>query len=406
MAAIPRGKSTVAVVGTGLLGQGIASVIARAGFGVVLNDVSASALAAAKDAVASAAPGATVRAEVKLEDAVSDVDIVIEAVLENLTLKQQIFERLGQADHSALLMSNSSVLPISQIAARTANPWRAVGTHWWNPPGLVPVVEVIRGQATSEEVMERTAAFLVALGKSPVRVERDVPGFVGNRLQHALWREALALVSEGTYPADEVDAIVVSTLGNSLARCGPMAEMKELGVDQVSRLFEGVAAQVNSEPRPSALLRTMVARGELGAKSGRGFLSWPPGTREGAARRLREHIEWRLGQRHTAPEPHAKTALARTQRAGAERLRLALWREALSMVVDRVCDAATLDLVALNTIGLRLAVMGPIENADYIGLDLTLSIHEIVLPSLSAGTAMTPQMASVLTRDGSQESSS
>jgi 3-hydroxyacyl-CoA dehydrogenase len=129
-------------------------------------------------------------------------------------------------------------------------------------------------------------------------------------------------------------------------------------------------------------LREKVTRGELGAKTGQGFLTWPAGARERAARKLQTHVERRL------KEPHEPASAAHAVAAGEERIarftRIALWREALAMVEEGVCDAATVDLMATQTIGLRLAVMGPLENADYVGLDLTLAIHEVVLPSLNA----------------------
>lgn len=380
--------TTVAIIGTGLLGRGIASVVARAGYSVVLHDENATALAAASEHVtdAACATGANVCAKPDLESAVRHADLVIEAVIEDLGLKQRIFERMGHANPSAVLMSNSSVLPIGQIAARTAHPERAVGTHWWNPPHLIPVVEVVRGPHTSESVMQRATDFLKALSKTPVRVERDVPGFVGNRLQHAIWREALALVSDGVCEPQQVDRIVAATLGQSLAHAGPFAEMNGIGAERVAKEFASTLSLINSNPQPARLLREKVAQQQLGAKSGEGFLIWPPGARERAAQRLQMHVERRLREPHEAPQVPA--ALLAQDEMIARRLRIALWREALAMVDERVCDPATVDLMAMNTIGLRLAVMGPVENADYVGLDLTLAIHEAVLPSLNASVSV------------------
>lgn len=382
--------STVAIIGTGLLGRGIGSVVAKAGHALVLHDSHPATLASARDHLEKAAVGSGVSlcAEADLEKAVATADIVIEAVIENLDLKQRLFERVGAINTRALLMSNSSVLPIGRIAARTASPERAVGTHWWNPPHLIPVVEVIRGPHTSEEVMRLTAEFLAALGKTPVRVEQDVPGFVGNRLQHALWREALALVSEEACRPEDVDRIVAATLGKSLAQRGPFAEMNRVGLGRVAREFTSVLEAVNSDPQPAKLLRQKVATGQLGAKSGQGFLSWPVGVREQAALRLQQHIELRLNPASPPSGRDASSQLSDHDELIARRLRIALWREAIALMENRICDADTVDLMAMNTIGLRLAVMGPIENADYVGLDLTLAIHEAVLPSLNASTRL------------------
>lgn len=394
--------TVVAVIGTGLLGRGIASVVARAGYSVILHDADSATLQSACEHVLRVLPSssANVRAENELENAVRDAGLVIEAVIENLDLKQRIFARMDAANPAAVLMSNSSVLPIGKIAARTARPERAVGTHWWNPPHLIPVVEVVRGPHTSDAVMQRASEFLGSLGKTPVRVERDVPGFVGNRLQHALWREALVLVCDGVRKPEEIDRIVAETLGRSLAWRGPFAEMNRIGLAEVAQEFVSTLPLINSEPGPAALLRDKVRRGELGAKSGQGFMSWPEGAREVAARRLQEHVEYRLEH----PSISQSTQFATLSSADAEiarRLRIALWREALAMVEGGVCDAATVDLMAVNTIGLRLAVMGPVENADYVGLDLTLAIHEAVLPSLSASRVV-PERLLHAARSGCQ----
>lgn len=379
--------SAVAIIGTGLLGRGIAAVVARGGNDVILHDANAATLATAQEAVAEAALpyGGAVHAEPILEAAARAADFVIEAVIEDLGLKQQVFERLGAANPSAVLMSNSSVLPIGQIAARTSAPQRTIGTHWWNPPHLIPVVEVIRGPHTSEDVMRRTADFLRTLGKKPVRVERDVPGFVGNRLQHALWREALALVSDGVRTPEQVDRIVAASLGQSLALRGPLADMRRIGWRKVAQEFAVGLPCINSDPHPAKLLRANVSHRKLGAKSGEGFLVWPSGARERAARRLQEHLERCLA---TGASPTPSVLLTPEDEDLARRLRIAVWREALSMVDAGVCDEATVDLMAMNTLGLRLAVMGPVENADYVGLDLTLAIHEAVLPSLNSSLAM------------------
>lgn len=379
--------TTVAVVGTGLLGCGIAKVVARAGHPVTLHDASAASLAAAHAAVSDSADAVSVRAEPELERAVRDVAVVIEAVIEDLGLKQRLFSRMSEVSPHAVLMSNSSVLPISRIAERTVRAERAVGTHWWNPPHLIPVVEVIRGQETSEAVVEQTTAFLAGLGKIPVRVERDLPGFIGNRLQHALWREALSLVSDGLCPAAEVDRIVAATLGVRLAERGPMAEMRHAGLDRVAEALASTVPLLNSDPRPCRLLRSKVSAGQLGSRSGQGFLAWPAGARERAAARLQHHLERRLEPgMPREPAQSEEMTLTDEERALARRLSVAVWREALTMVAGGVCSAEMADLVATNTIGLRLAVMGPVENADYVGLDLTLAIHEAVLPSLDAST--------------------
>ncbi|MFB6555224.1 3-hydroxyacyl-CoA dehydrogenase family protein [Streptomyces sp. NPDC056405] len=279
---------TVAVVGAGLMGRGIAEVFAGAGHPVRLHDLDGATLHSAVESLRKlegAVDGST-----DLAEAVTGAGLVVEAVAENLAAKQDLFAQLDHLLPDALLASNTSVLPVSSIAERTARPERVVGTHWWNPPGLIPVVEVVRGKHTNEETMEHTAALLTSLGKVPVRVERDVPGFVGNRLQHALWREAIALVADGVCTAETVETVVRNTIGLRLAAMGPLENADYVGLDLTLAIHDAVLPDLNRSPGPSPLLSELVAAGDLGAKSGRGFLTWPDGSRERAGARLARHI--------------------------------------------------------------------------------------------------------------------
>jgi 3-hydroxybutyryl-CoA dehydrogenase len=278
-----------AVLGTGLMGTGIAGVLAGHGYRVRLYDADPAASARA----AAAWPGQAT-AHQDLRSAVADADVVVEAVTEQLPVKQELFARVDAINPDALLTTNTSVLPVSQIAARVSFPDRMVGTHWWNPPGLIPVVEVVRGQYTSEETMARAEDLLRSVGKTPVRVERDLPGFVGNRLQHALWREAIALVADGVCDARTVDLVVRNTIGLRLAEMGPLENADYVGLDLTLAIHQAVLPSLNRDPGPSPLLRELVETGRLGARSGSGFHSWPPGARESAAERLAEHVSRQL----------------------------------------------------------------------------------------------------------------
>jgi 3-hydroxybutyryl-CoA dehydrogenase len=280
---------TAAVLGTGLMGTGIAGVLAAHGHEVRLFD-------ADPDASARAAAGLPGQATAypDLRSAVAGADVIVEAVVERLEVKQELFARASAVNPDALIASNSSVLPISQIAERVSRPERTVGTHWWNPPGLIPVVEVIRGQRTSGATMDRAEDLLRSLGKTPVRVERDAPGFVGNRLQHALWREAIALVADGVCDAATVDLVVRNTIGLRLAAMGPLENADYVGLDLTLAIHEAVLPSLNADSGPSALLRELVGAGRLGAPTGSGFLTWPPGAREAAAQRLAAHVTRQL----------------------------------------------------------------------------------------------------------------
>ena len=155
-------------------------------------------------------------------------------------------------------------------------------------------MEVGRGSRTSDSTMDRTYAFMADIGKLPVRVEKDVPGFVGNRLQHALWREAIDLVATGVCDAETVDLVVKNTIGLRLGEMGPIENADYVGLDLTLAIHEAVLPDICREPHASRYLRDLVARGELGAKSGHGFLSWPSGSREQAADRLSAHVQQQL----------------------------------------------------------------------------------------------------------------
>jgi 3-hydroxybutyryl-CoA dehydrogenase len=315
---VDRSSHRIAVVGAGLMGRGIAGTLAAAGHQVMLYDTvpetldaamaelmaaqqlpdrSMAAQPATDEHTADRPPGMAVIAAADLASAVTGATFAIEAVVEDLGVKQALFAQLDRLAPDAILATNTSVLPVGAIAARVTRPERVVGTHWWNPPHLIPIVEVVRGAGTSPETLERTEAFLTALGKTPVRVERDIPGFVGNRLQHALWREAIALVADGVCDAATVDLVVRNTIGLRLAAMGPLENADFVGLDLTLAIHDAVLPSLSRQTHPSALLSSLVADGRLGAKSGQGFYPWPAGARTAAAARLAAHVAGQLATR-------------------------------------------------------------------------------------------------------------
>ena len=289
---LPGGFRRVAVVGAGLMGRRIAGVYARGGYDVIVTDTNAQALQLAlSEARELAGANGAVRATGDLDAAVDGADLVVEAIVENLPIKQQLFARIAGIVPAAVLASNTSVLPITAIAERVEHPELVVGTHWWNPPDLIPIVEVIRGERTDTAVMDRLVDNLTHLGKLPIRVEKDVPGFIGNRLQHALWREAISLIADGVCDAQAVDLVVRNTLGLRLGVMGPIENADYGGLDLTLAIHETVLSSLNRDPHPNPLLRDLVGQNHLGAKTGQGFLEWRPGDREASAARLAEHIE-------------------------------------------------------------------------------------------------------------------
>jgi 3-hydroxybutyryl-CoA dehydrogenase len=276
-------KARIAVVGAGLMGHGIAQVFALAGHDVVITDSVTQNLDTAKSRIAanlrdlgddeSAVSRVTPCAD--LADAVRDADYVVEAVLENLPLKQKLFgaiERHVRPD--TILASNTSVIPITSIMEGLNRRDRALGTHWWNPPFLVPLVEVIETHWTSPQVVAWTMDLHQAAGKKPAHVKKDVPGFIGNRLQHALWREAISLVEQGICDAETVDAVIKASFGRRIAVLGPLENADLVGTDLTLAIHETVLPAVESRPGPSPYLQKLVADGKLGFKSGEGFRKW------------------------------------------------------------------------------------------------------------------------------------
>ncbi len=292
----------VAVIGAGLMGHGIALCLARAGHAVAVHDPVAASLDALGDRIAEsmaligeseqiAAVLARIEATDSLDKAVADATFVTEAAPENLALKQEIFARLERAaPRDAILASNTSVLPITAITAQMTTGDRAVGTHWWNPPHLIPLVEVIRTKATSQATVATTMSLLADAGKSPVRVEKDVPGFIGNRLQHALWREAISLVEHGICDAAAVDTVIKASFGRRLAVLGPLENADLIGLDLTRAIHENVLADLEASPAPSPYLTDLIAQGRLGMKAGSGFHEWTEQDADAARQRVARHL--------------------------------------------------------------------------------------------------------------------
>jgi 3-hydroxybutyryl-CoA dehydrogenase len=302
----------VAVVGAGLMGSGIAACFAAAGHEVAVHDPQPEALAAAPGRIATCleaigAPAdalASVRVEALPRDALAGAGFVFEAAPEDMKLKQEIFARLDAiAAPGCVLASNSSAMRPTEIAARVEHPGRTVGTHWWNPPHLVPLVEVVRGERTTDETVERTFELLAAVGKVPVRVERDLPGFVGNRLQHALWREAFQLVDEGVCDAETIDTVVKNGFGPRLAALGPMENSDLVGLELTLSIHEYLLPRLTPPSEPAAGLRERIAAGRTGMAAGEGWRRWPEGSAERVQAEVSAHLrEAAAGRAAARPE--------------------------------------------------------------------------------------------------------
>jgi 3-hydroxybutyryl-CoA dehydrogenase len=293
-------KARIAVIGAGLMGHGIAQVFALAGHDVSIQDSVAVNLDSAKARILANLrelgddPSAVgrVRPTADLATAVRDVDYVVEAVLEDLPLKRKLFVEIEQhVRPQTILASNTSVIPITKIMEGLRDRSRALGTHWWNPPYLVPLVEVIGTQWTSQAAIDWTIGLHKAAGKMPVHVKKDVPGFVGNRLQHALWREAIALVEHGICDAETVDTVIKSSFGRRLAVLGPLENADLVGTDLTLAIHNTVLPDIERRPGPSPYLEALVAAGRLGFKSGEGFRKWSADEQAALRAKVSQHLK-------------------------------------------------------------------------------------------------------------------
>jgi 3-hydroxybutyryl-CoA dehydrogenase len=276
----------VAVVGAGLMGHGIAQVFATAGARVSIYDPAPEMLASVPTRIAAnlellgedAAVARDVRLAGDLAAAVAGADWVFEAAPERLALKQTLFAEIEAAvGPDCIIATNTSVMRVTEIVAHLRRPECAVGTHWWSPPYLVPLVEVVPGERTAPATVQAALSLLDEVGKTAVHVRRDVPGFIGNRLQHALWRQAFELVDAGVCDAETIDKVVKAGFGSRLGVLGPMENADLIGLDLTLEIHEYVLPTLDPPSQPSAGLRRRVAEGELGAKTGSGFRDWSAG---------------------------------------------------------------------------------------------------------------------------------
>jgi 3-hydroxybutyryl-CoA dehydrogenase len=278
----------LAVIGAGLMGSGIAQVAAQAGWSVVLRDLDAAATGrgvaaiekslgkfAAKGAIteedAAAALGRITTAT-DLE-AAADADIVVEAVFEQLEVKQEVFRALdGICKDGVVLATNTSAIPVTSIAVATSRPESVVGTHFFSPVPMMKLCELVRGYKTSDETLATAKAFAEEVGKTTIVVNRDVAGFVTTRLISALVVEAVKLVESGVASAEDIDTACRLGFGHPM---GPLATTDLTGVDVLLHASRNIYTDTADEKFfPPELLQRMVAAGDLGRKTGRGFYSY------------------------------------------------------------------------------------------------------------------------------------
>jgi 3-hydroxybutyryl-CoA dehydrogenase len=285
----------IGVIGGGLMGHGIAYLFAAVGHKVAVFEPVAEIRATLSQRLRAIAdlldddPALIQNIETfdTLPAAMGGATFVFEAAPEKLPLKQKIFGEVeALVAPATILASNSSAIPSTEIGRHLVHRERVVGTHFWNPPHLVPLVEVIQNELTSDDVVRRTMALLRGAGKTPVHVRRDVPGFVGNRLQHAMKREAIALVAAGVCDAETIDTVVKAGFGARTAVLGPMEQTDLVGTNLTLDIAEVLYADLDRTPGPHPYLRAIVAAGKLGMKSGEGLRKWAPGAADAVRERL------------------------------------------------------------------------------------------------------------------------
>ncbi len=283
---LPAGEiERVAVVGAGTMGHGIAQVIAGAGLQVTLVDVSDQALEAALERVRRSlgrmvkagriseeqAEGARARIvpSTDLESAAGDAQHVVETVIEDLEAKQQVLGRLDALCASEVIFaSNTSQFSISRLAAATSRPDRVIGSHWFNPPPMMDLIEVVRGVATSQQTLEVTLGLAERYGRQTVVCKKDTQGFITSRLISTLALEAMRILEEGIADVEDINRACVLAFNHAM---GPLDTIDFSGLDTTLKVAEAMTSHYGERFMAPQNLRTLVAAGHLGAKSGRGF---------------------------------------------------------------------------------------------------------------------------------------
>lgn len=300
------GIKKVAVLGSGLMGNGLVQVFAKdKDTSVVLRSRSKKQnpldgvrsnldILIANDAMDEEEAGAIlsrISFTDDMEEALTDTDLVVECVLEDMEIKQNLFRDIEPlCKDTCILATNTSVMSITDIAKKTENKSRVVGTHFWNPPYLIPLVEVIKGKETSMEVLDATYDYLQKIGKKPVKCMKDVQGFIANRLQHAIWREALSIVENGIADAATVDESLKYGPGLRWPHLGILENVDMIGTDLSLSIQRGVIPYLEDSHEPSKLLEKLVEEGKLGFKTGEGYQKWTEEQIAASNRSLREYL--------------------------------------------------------------------------------------------------------------------
>jgi 3-hydroxybutyryl-CoA dehydrogenase len=281
----------ITVLGSGIMGHGIAQSFLMGGYPVMLFDISEPILATAKAHVKKnlklffksdlikeediEACLGKLTTTTDLEKAVCEADFIVEAAPEDLNLKQGLFERIESfCNENAIIASNTSSLTLKEIGERVKRKSRLVVTHWFNPPHIVPTVEVVKSEDTSDETADTAYGLMEKIKKSPVKINWEIPGFIVNRIQIAMVREVLSLYKKGVASAADIDRAVRGSMGFRLASIGPLLTIDLAGVKLWRNVCANLLPQIESGTTPPVALDDLVARGNDGIKSGKGFYDY------------------------------------------------------------------------------------------------------------------------------------
>lgn len=310
----------IAVIGAGTMGHGIALEFAAFGYDVALHDRDAGQLERAQSNMAEGldrlvavgrisaetarnAP-ANISQSVDLKAVVFGSDLVVEAVAENLDVKRDLFRQLDAlAPERAIFASNTSTFMPSLLAAETRRPDKVLVAHYFNPPHLLPLVELVRGDSTSNATIAVVRDLYLSIGKAPAVVQKEAPGFVGNRIQAAIFRESLAIVAAGIASIEDVDAIVRNGFGRRLGVAGPFEIADAAGLDVKLAVCEQLFPEIESSTQTPELLRETVARGDLGTKTGKGYYAWTPEEAAALRQRISDGLS-ALARLNDGKQPH------------------------------------------------------------------------------------------------------
>ncbi|WHY96584.1 3-hydroxyacyl-CoA dehydrogenase family protein [Peribacillus simplex] len=281
----------IAIIGSGVMGSGIAQSFAVSGYFVTINDIKEELLYHAQNRISEnlsllieegtltdqekQGALANITYSVDLEGAVRDADFIIEAIPEVLELKLNLYQQMEEIiKPDAIVASNTSTFPISQLMEKASFADRMVITHFFNPGHLVPLVEIVQHEETKPEIVKTTMDLMRKIGKSPILLKKEIAGFIANRLQTALMREAFYLLKEGVADAEDIDTAITAGPGFRWAFTGPIEIADFGGLDTWQRVFDNVSPVLDQSKEAPDLIRDLVAEGKLGTKSGEGIFTY------------------------------------------------------------------------------------------------------------------------------------